>query len=201
MSTSEPTLEAEMLARIRGRRTLLPTVAGAALLSAGLLGAAPVANGAALSARSEPIQGSHPSGVAPVPAEIRVPPGNRLVAQLTGPGVQVYECTAGTWVFLEPVAQLHDLSQVAIHFRGPSWESTRDGSLVEATTVASSPVVGAIPQLLLHETLTRGDGIFGRVTYVQRLDTVGGVKPSTPCIQGQTRGVPYSAVYRFYVHA
>jgi hypothetical protein len=190
-----------MLARIRGRQRLLPRVAGAALLSAGLVGAAPVAGGATLAAKSEPVHGSAATGDDPVPAEIRVPSGNRLVAQLDAQGVQVYECTAGTWVFLEPVAQLHDLSPAAIHFRGPSWQSTRDGSLVEAATVASSPVVGSIPQLLLHETLTRGNGIFGNVTYVQRLDTVGGAKPSTRCIQGQVQGVPYSAVYRFYAHA
>jgi hypothetical protein len=52
--------------------------------------------------------------------------------------------------------------------------------------------------LLLQATLTRGDGIFGDVTYVQRLATVGGVKPSTRCMDGQTLGVPYSAVYTFY---
>jgi hypothetical protein len=140
------------------------------------------------------------TGGDPAPAELQVPPGNRLVTQLYAQGVQEYRCTAGTWTFLEPVAQLHDRSPAAIHFRGPSWESTRDGSLVEAATVvASSPVVGSIPQLLLQETLTRGDGIFGSVTYVQRLDTTGGAKPSTACSDGQTRGVPYTADYLFYM--
>jgi hypothetical protein len=186
-----------MLARIRGRQMLLPGVAGTALLSVGLLGAAPVASGTATASVAVPVRAGS-TGVDSVPPEIRVPPGNRLVAALPAQGVQVYTCTAGTWVFLEPVAQLHDQSPVAIHFRGPSWESTRDGSLVEAETVASSPVVGSIPQLLLHETSTRGSGIFGSVTYVQRLDTVGGVKPSSACMNGQTQGVPYTAEYRFY---
>jgi hypothetical protein len=86
-----------------------------------------------------------------------------------------------------------------IHFRGPSWESIRDGSLVEARTVASSPVEGAIPQLLLQKTRTRGTGIFGDVTFVQRLDTVGGLAPTTRCMDGQTQGVPYTAEYRFFV--
>jgi Protein of unknown function (DUF3455) len=135
------------------------------------------------------------------PTAARVPPGNRLVAQLDSQGVQVYRCGAGAWAFLEPVAHLHDQTPAAIHFRGPSWESIRDGSLVEAATVASSPVDGSIPELLLQTTRTRGDGVFGRVTYVQRLNTTGGLAPTTACADGQTRGVPYTAEYRFYVKA
>jgi hypothetical protein len=49
----------------------------------------------------------------PVPPDLRVPPGNRLVTQLFGQGVQVYVCTAGTWAFLEPVAQLRERSPAA----------------------------------------------------------------------------------------
>jgi len=127
-----------------------------------------------------------------------VPPGNRLIAAMDGVGVQVYQCTDGAWTFLEPVARLSDPSPDVIHFRGPSWESIRDGSLVEAATVASSPVPGAIPQLLLQATRTRGTGIFGSVTYVQRLDTAGGLAPTTRCLSGQTQGVPYTAEYRFF---
>jgi hypothetical protein len=52
-----------------------------------------------------------------------------------------------------------------------------------------------------HAGETRGDGIFGSVTYVQRLDTTGGLAPATACADGQTRGIPYTAEYRFYVKA
>jgi len=187
-----------MLARISAHSRFLPSVAGAVLLSSGLIAASFVGSGTATASTGPRVVAAERTGDDSVPAVIQVPPGNRLVAALAAQGVQVYTCAAGTWVFLEPVAQLHDQSQAVIHFRGPSWESTKDGSLVEAETVASSPVVGAIPQLLLRETLTRGSGIFGNVTYVQRLDTVGGVKPSTACINGQTQGVPYSAEYRFF---
>lgn len=186
-----------MRTRIRHSRRILLGVGGA-LLSAGVLAATSVRSDAAPAARPGPVDRSGSSGDGLVPAELRVPPGNRLIAQLDGQGVQVYECAAGSWMFLEPAAQLHDQSAAAIHFRGPTWESIRDGSLVEATkVVASSPVAGAVPQLLLQATLTRGDGIFGDVTFVQRLATVGGVKPSTRCMDGQTLGVPYSAVYTF----
>jgi hypothetical protein len=181
-----------MLLRIR-RTPLLALAAAAALLAAGLAGVGLIGP-------------SRPAGAAPaapatitVPPEIAVPPGNRQVAQFGAAGVQVYQCTASAWTFLEPAAQLWDLGgRAAIHFRGPSWESIQDGSLVTGTAIASSPVPGSIPQLLLQATSTRGTGIFGAVTYIQRLATSGGTAPTTACTDGQTQGVPYTAVYRFY---
>jgi hypothetical protein len=189
-----------MPAWIPVRPRLLLGLAVAALLTLGLVGAAEASSAALPTAGAAPAADGTSSD--PVPPEIQVPPGNRLVASLNARGVQVYQCTAAAWAFLEPAAWLSDWFQpVAIHFRGPSWESTRDGSLVEATVVASSPVAGSIPQLLLQATRTRGDGIFGSVTYIQRLNTTGGVKPTTACTDGQTQGVPYTAQYRFYVQA
>ncbi len=177
-------------------RNLVLGLVMAAPLTAGLLGGAHSTTAAPAAPAASALTGDDSP-----PRAVRVPPGNRLVARLDGQGVQVYQCNAGGWAFLEPVAQLSDGTSTAIHFRGPSWESPQDGSLVEAATVASSPVAGAIPELLLQATGTRGDGIFGNVTYVQRLDTTGGLAPTTSCADGQTRGVPYTAEYRFYVKA
>jgi hypothetical protein len=140
-----------------------------------------------------------------VPVEIVPPAGNSLTASFAATGVQIYQCTAGAWVFLEPAANLvgattHPVrAQTAIHFRTPSWESTSDGSLVTATAVASAFVNGSIPQLLLRATGNRGDGVFGRVTYIQRLNTRGGLAPAGTCTDGQTTSVFYHAVYRFFV--
>jgi len=184
-----------MPARTHVRPKLLLGLAVAALLTLGLVGAAEASSAAPRAA------GADWSSTDPVPPEIQVPPGNQLAAQLNAWGVQIYQCTAGAWAFLEPAAHLADWGQTAIHFRGPSWESTQDGSLVEARVVASSPVAGSIPQLMLQATRTRGDGIFGHVTYIQRLNTTGGVKPTTACTDGQTQGVPYTAQYRFYVQS
>ncbi|MCW6006005.1 DUF3455 domain-containing protein [Micromonospora sp. CPCC 205371] len=178
--------------------TLTRTLRG--VMCAGVLAAALVA-GAPVSA--------HSSGTssAPVPANLVPPAGNVPFATFGATGVQVYTCTAGAWTFTEPAAILagkakgHPGPQAATHFRGPSWQSTRDGSLVEARAVATSPVSGAIPQLLLQATRTRGDGVFGEVTYIQRLATSGGVAPTGACVDGQTSGVPYRAVYRFFTTA
>jgi hypothetical protein len=181
-----------MLLRIR-RTSLLGLAVATALLAAGLAGAGLV--GPSRAAGAAPAA----ADTITVPPEIAVPPGNTQVAQFGAAGVQVYQCTAASWTFLEPAAQLFDLSgHAAIHFRGPSWESIQDGSLVTGKAIASSPVPGSIPQLLLQATSTRGSGLFGAVTYIQRLATSGGAAPTTACTDGQTQGVAYTAVYRFY---
>lgn len=142
-----------------------------------------------------------------IPENLVPPAGQQLSSVFQATGVQVYQCTAGAWVFVEPAAGLTgrvkgptgQRRHAAIHFRGPSWQSTDDGSFVEAKLVAASPVAGSIPQLLLQATRNRGDGVFGRVTYLQRLATRGGVAPTGGCADGATTGVTYSAEYRFYV--
>jgi hypothetical protein len=60
-------------------------------------------------------------------------------------------------------------------------------------------VPGSIPQLLLRAMKNRGTGIFGRVTFINRLRTRGGAAPTGSCSDGQTTGVPYTAQYLFYV--
>jgi hypothetical protein len=148
--------------------------------------------------------GADASGASTVPPILVPPPGNELIASFAAHGVQVYKCTNGSFVFVEPAANLIGFSpvldgvQTTIHFRGPSWESTDDGSLVEAQVVASSPVPGSIAELLLKSTSNRGNGIFGKVTFVQRLKTKGGLAPVGVCTDGQTIGVKYTAEYRFF---
>ena len=68
-----------------------------------------------------------------VPAELRVAAGYKRVLQTVGRGVQIYDCANGAWKFREPKAAIFDArtgKQVAIHYVGPTWESTRDGSKV-----------------------------------------------------------------------
>ena len=140
----------------------------------------------------------------PIPPNLAVPAGNALTAAFAAHGVQVYQCTAGAWVFVEPAATLLGQAtatrglQGAVHFRGPSWQSTTDGSLVTAAAVANSPVPGSIAELLLKSTSNRGTGVFGKVSYIQRLSTTGGAAPAGTCSDGQTTGVQYTAKYRFY---
>nr|WP_296076021.1 DUF3455 domain-containing protein [uncultured Actinoplanes sp.] len=141
-----------------------------------------------------------------VPADLVPPAGNVLSSVFAARGVQVYTCANGAWTFLEPAASLTGLSlsparpATALHFRGPSWESDQDGTLVEGMSPVSAPsqTPDSIPQLLLTARTTRGAGVFGGVTYIQRLATSGGVAPATACTGTETTGVPYRAVYRFF---
>jgi len=71
------------------------------------------------------------------------------------------------------------------------------GALSRATS-ATMAAPGAIPQLLLKATAHRGDGLLGSVSYIQRLDTHGGVAPAGTCNAGAQQAVGYSALYRFY---
>jgi hypothetical protein len=145
-----------------------------------------------------------PAGAAPqghdVPDIIKVPAGNKKIAEMSARGVQTYQCTNGAWVFVQPDAILRDHGRAEVlHSKGPVWTSTRDGSSVTAAAQASSPVPGAIPELLLKATGNRGPGVFAGVTYIQRLDTRGGVTPSGACTEGATASVPYTANYAFWV--
>ncbi|NEA62466.1 DUF3455 domain-containing protein [Streptomyces sp. SID12488] len=137
------------------------------------------------------------------PAALKVPDGNRLTGVFSAAGVQTYTCTDGVWKLLEPAATLwakNDRSHrtVALHSRGPVWVSTVDGSAVNAAAIANSPKTGTIPELLLQSTATRGTGVFAGVSYIQRLNTHGGVAPATTCTGTDQVSVPYSATYTFY---
>jgi hypothetical protein len=166
-------------------------------------GAAPAVGAADVADQSAALGGLSLS----VSPELVPPAGNVLSAVFAAHGLQIYECKATAWSLLEPAASLTGGTvrpfrpATAVHFRGPSWESTDDGSLVEGKPFASVPSPGTINQLLVQAKLNRGTGIFGKVTYIQRLATSGGVAPAGTCPAGATVGVPYRAVYRFFVPA
>ena len=162
-----------------------------AAVSAGALGTA-IALAGHSQAASTSAEG-RTAATASVPAGLAVPAGNKVIADFAAQGVQVYQCTGGAWVFLEPAANLIGRTagpsrtyHTSVHFRGPSWQSTIDGSLVTASVVANAPSnnPNSILQLLLKAATNRGDGLFGKVSYIQRLDTVGGVAPAGACARG-----------------
>ena len=178
------------------KRLVLTT---AALATAGAALVATAASGQAAAGHPLP-------SLTGIPAALQVPDGNQRVAVLDAKGVQSYTCVNGAWTFLEPAATLWEKSDptkqpVALHSRGPVWISTRDGSAVNAAAAASVPRDGAVPELLLKATATRGDGLFSDVSYIQRLRTRGGLAPTTACTGTDQIGVAYSATYAFYAPA
>jgi len=170
-------------------------VAGAATAGALLLQAGRTQASHARAVSSTPIQ---------IDPKVRVPDGNVLSASLKASGVQVYQCSRGAWTFVEPDATLTKQdATVALHTRGPVWISTVDGSAVGAAPVPGASVSrpGAVPELLLKATENHGDGAFGKVTYVQRLNTQGGAAPAGTCTTGDRTAVGYTADYLFSVPA
>jgi hypothetical protein len=135
--------------------------------------------------------------------ELQVRPGNKVILNAFGKGVQIYRWDGTSWIFVAPQAVLFADAAgdgvVGIHFGGPTWEAD-DGSEVVGTVIKScTPDPDAIPWLLLGAATTRGPGLFGRATFIQRLNTVGGIAPGEPgAFIGQVARVPYTADYVFY---
>ncbi len=180
-----------------------------AALCAGVLGTAVAIAGTGSSQAATGSSEAAATSSTGVPIAIAVPDGHVLIADLAAEGVQVYKCNpadaATPWTFVEPAASLSGRTtirprsyQTAIHYVGPTWQSTIDGSVVTSKAVARSEVPGSIPELLLQTVTNRGDGIFGKVSYIQRLKTTGGAAPAGPCTEGKLVSVPYTAKYRFF---
>ena len=147
-----------------------------------------------------------------VPAAIAVPAGNTLFLVGHARGAQVYTCAKSgdtyAWTLKTPAAVLYDDAgrSIILHFAGPTWRA-HDGSAVVAARVASAPapVPHAIPWLLLKSvTTTPGNGggtTLVPTTYIQRVNTTGGVAPATGCDAAHVRAttsVVYTADYYFY---
>jgi hypothetical protein len=138
-----------------------------------------------------------------VPHSIQVPPGNRLLVSLhVLQGVQVYQCENSAWVNIEPDANMAVVGSwrpTVLYTAGPRWVSTVDGSAVTGEPVKEHNVAGTIPWLLVKAVSNRGDGQFGRVDWIQRLKTRGGLPPQGSCANGSITASPYSALERFWV--
>ncbi len=167
----------------------------------------------------------------PVPPELEVPAGFTLFLKAHATGTQNYMCLpAGSgvsWKFVAPQATLFQtfrglpIFQASTHFLSPNvdeagvaratWQHSFDSSRVwaRATHSSSDPNYvepGAIPWLLLEQVGTErgptGGFLLAQTEFIQRLNTSGGVAPTTGCSQASEVGalamVPYSADYLFY---
>ena len=94
-----------------------------------------------------------------------------------------------------------DKRSVGKYYAGPTWEAA-DGSKVTGKQVAVSPAApGNIPLQLVKTDPAMGSGAMTGVTYIQRLNTKGGVAPSMACdaaSKGKRQQVAYEADYVFY---
>ncbi len=147
---------------------------------------------------------------AALPEPVRVPAGQKLMMSTTGVGEITYECRekkdmagAHEWAFVAPVATLYsgDKKAVGKYYAGPTWEAN-DGSKVTGKQLAVAPATpGSIPLQLVKTDPAMGAGAMTGVSYIQRLNTKGGVAPAMACdamSKGKRQQVAYEADYVFY---
>jgi hypothetical protein len=167
-----------------------------------------------------------------VPDKLQPPEGNELFLIGHAFGTQDYVCAAlGSgvgFVLTTPEAVLFDTParRIVNHFFSPNpveggtvratWQSTRDssvfwGKLSASATFLTDPqfvAPDAIAWLLLSQAgVLDGPGggdTLSVATFVQRVNTVGGLAPSVGCLSpadiGNTAFVPYEADYVFFTN-
>jgi Protein of unknown function (DUF3455) len=149
------------------------------------------------------------AGGAAIPKAIKVPEGNSVYLTVYAKGDQIFHCVLKTgvysWKWYAPEAKLYAIQSQALvgsHGAGPSW-THKDGSSVKAKVIQKidAPDKASAPWLLLEVTGHQGDGLLAQASYIQRINTQGGVAPSSACDAnhlGSERRVPYNADYTFY---
>jgi hypothetical protein len=135
--------------------------------------------------------------------QLQVEPGHKVAFTAFAEGVQIYRWNGAGWVFIGPEAALYaddgGNGEVGFHYAGPTWESLSGSRVVGALVASCVPDPDAIPWLLLRAVSTEGPGIFGRISYIQRVHTVGGKAPAhAGSFVGEIAEVPYIADYIFY---
>jgi len=183
----------------------------------------PAAPAAAPAAPGEPAP-APPAVTAPVPplpqlgpperpslglfSRIKAPSEVDPVRELAATGVQIFRCeqdkdgTAYRWMFRLPEAELRDSRGLVVGHHGANYSfEDVDGSRLIGTIVGydSAPEGDSLRWLLLR-TQSYGQGEFEKVTYVQRVDTSGGMPPEQCSAEqaNQILRVPFSAKFIFY---
>jgi hypothetical protein len=134
---------------------------------------------------------------------LRVGEGHKVAFQVYAEGVQIWRWNGQAWVFVKPEAVLYssgiDEGIVGIHYAGPTWESASGSYVVAAVIDRATPNANSIPWLLLGALDSDGPGIFDGITYIQRVNTRGGIAPAEGGdFVGEEARVPYTADYYFY---
>lgn len=165
-----------------------------------------------------------------IPAAIQVPAGHTVFLKTRAAGTLTYSCIAFpdnsmAWRFMVPQSTLfidlqaangQTVQQIATHFvsfnpsagrADSTWQGSSDTSKVWGVRIAATTVApDAIPWLLLEASGTQpgpaGGSFFSQTKFIQRINTSGGLAPSTGCSQTANIGaiafVPYTADYLFY---
>ena len=139
-------------------------------------------------------------------SRIKAPTEVDPVLELAGVGVQIFRCEQDKesfhWIFRLPEAEVRDGRGQVVGRHGANYSFEHvDGSRLIGTIVGydSAPNDDSLRWLLLR-TQYYGQGEFDRMTYVQRVETSGGMPPDRCGAEqaNQILRVPFSAKFIFY---
>lgn len=144
----------------------------------------------------------------PIPDAIKAPVGNSPVLTVHAKGDQIYQCSLNggvySWQLQAPDARLFDEQGKVVgnHYSGPVWEY-KEGSRVVGRVASKIDVApdSSISWLLVEVVAHKGNGLFSDVSFINRINTHGGLPPLSGCdpnhLGGEKR-VAYTADYIFY---
>ncbi|MDO9169923.1 MAG: DUF3455 domain-containing protein [Methylobacter sp.] len=143
-----------------------------------------------------------------IPEQIKVPQGYSPMLTVHAKGDQIYQCSLNqgeyAWTMLAPDAKLFDEEGklVGNHSAGPLWEYKEGSRVVGRVVNKIDKAAGkAISWLLVEVVSHQGDGLFSDVSFINRVNTHGGLPPSSGCTAnhlGSEKRVAYTADYIFY---
>src|SRR5687767_5795833 len=127
---------------------------------------------------------------------LQPPTGATLGLRVYARGVQTYRWNGQAWAPAGPKAELFadagEHATIGTHYAGPYWESL-NGSKVKGAVLDKCTVdANAIDWLALSATPEGARGVFSRVVFIQRVNTVGGKAPTSSGSLGEVTEVPYS---------
>jgi hypothetical protein len=141
------------------------------------------------------------------PSPVDPPKGQKETLRAEARGVQIYTCEASgdefRWTLDHPEAELLDEKgqNIGRHFAGPSWEMIDHSRMSGKIAGRKASPDGSIPWMLISAESHTGSGMLQHVEYVQRVNTKGGIAPTTGCDAAHAKAksrVPYTATYIFY---
>ncbi|MDD2723406.1 MAG: DUF3455 domain-containing protein [Methylovulum sp.] len=142
-----------------------------------------------------------------IPEPIKAPEGQQAFLSVHAQGEQIYQCTLNqnkyAWEAKAPDALLFDDhgQVVGKHYAGPIWEY-KAGSHVVGRVVKKLDVSDkAIAWLLVEVVSHKGKDFFADAKFINRINTQGGLPPTSGCDGnhlGNEKRVAYKADYVFF---
>lgn len=144
-----------------------------------------------------------------LPQAVMVPAGHSVALETRATGVLNYECKPTAtgpygWVLVSPQANLLDRTgkDVVAYSGPPATFKHVDGSSVVGSQIAVAPNGEyTLPLQLSRAEPSMGSGALQGISYIQRVNTKGGIEKTKPCAAlntGEKLTLPYQADYIFW---